>query len=141
MITIKVYGLPAPQGSKRHVGHGVMVESSKAVGPWRERIAHETQSVGKRIQKGAVEVDITFYLPRPKGHYGTGRNSERLKDSAPSRPETTPDVDKLGRAVLDGLVEGGALRNDSQVADLYAHKYYATENFPPGCLIIISELK
>ena len=31
MIEIKVIGLPAPQGSKRHVGHGVMIESSKKV--------------------------------------------------------------------------------------------------------------
>ena len=36
MIEIKVIGLPAPQGSKRHVGHGVMIESSNNVKPWRE---------------------------------------------------------------------------------------------------------
>ena len=38
VITIRVYGTPAPQGSKRHVGRGVMVESSKKVKPWREAV-------------------------------------------------------------------------------------------------------
>ena len=37
-----VHGLPAPQGSKRHVGKGVMVESSKYVKPWREAVKAET---------------------------------------------------------------------------------------------------
>ena len=35
-ITLTVRGLPAPQGSKRHIGRGVMVESSKRVKPWRD---------------------------------------------------------------------------------------------------------
>lgn len=38
MIEITVHGLPAPQGSKRHVGRGVMVESSKNVKPWRSAV-------------------------------------------------------------------------------------------------------
>lgn len=29
-LTVTVLGTPAPQGSKRHVGNGVVVESSKA---------------------------------------------------------------------------------------------------------------
>lgn len=31
--TIIVHGIPAPQGSKRHVGNGVLLESSKMVKP------------------------------------------------------------------------------------------------------------
>ena len=37
-LTFRVYGTPAPQGSKRHVGRGVMVESSKKVAPWRQDV-------------------------------------------------------------------------------------------------------
>ena len=44
MITITVYGMPGPQGSKRFVGtrggRGVMVESSAKVKPWREAVKH-----------------------------------------------------------------------------------------------------
>src|ERR1700676_3259288 len=37
-MKITVRGIPAPQGSKRHVGGGRMIEMSKAVGPWREAV-------------------------------------------------------------------------------------------------------
>ena len=33
-----------------------------------------------------------------------------------------PDIDKIVRATLDGLVAGGALRDDSRVASLVAEK-------------------
>lgn len=39
VVEFFVPGRPAPQGSKRHVGHGIMVESSRDLGPWRERVA------------------------------------------------------------------------------------------------------
>jgi hypothetical protein len=38
LLRVDVYGLPAPQGSKRHVGGGRMIEASKKVGPWREAV-------------------------------------------------------------------------------------------------------
>ena len=37
-IFIPVIGIPAPQGSKRHVGHGIMIENSKRVKPWRQDV-------------------------------------------------------------------------------------------------------
>ena len=108
MITIEVRGLPAPQGSKRHVGRGVMVESSKAVGPWREAVRAETQRHVSKPFGGPVRVDVTFFLPRPKGHYGSGRFAGEIKKSAPLHPSGRPDLDKLLRALLDGLTAGGA---------------------------------
>jgi Holliday junction resolvase RusA-like endonuclease len=71
-------------------------------------------------------VRITFYLSRPK--------------SAPKKkvvPAGRPDIDKLARAVLDGLTEGGAWLDDGQVVTLHASKVYATEDYPPGCTIEI----
>jgi Holliday junction resolvase RusA-like endonuclease len=44
-LVITVFGQPAPQGSKRHVGHGVMVESSKKVKPWRQDVVAAARSV------------------------------------------------------------------------------------------------
>lgn len=139
MIEIIVRGKPAPQGSKRHVGNGRMIEVSKAVGPWREAIRAETQ----RLMDGfssvcPVKVVVWFMLPRPKGHYRTGRNSHLLRDGAPGRPAGTPDLDKLCRAVLDGLTMGGAWKDDGQVVTLIAAKLYATDF--TGCKIEITEL-
>jgi Holliday junction resolvase RusA-like endonuclease len=143
VITIEVRGLPAPQGSKRHVGRGIMVESSRAVGPWREAVRAETQRVMQRLPMfpslldGPVALEITFRLPRPKGHYGTGRNAAQLKPSAPNFPSGRPDLDKLLRALLDGLTAGGAWADDSQVVNLAAWKLYG----PPGVLIQMQQLE
>ena len=137
---IRVNGIPAPQGSKRHVGNGRMIESSKAVGPWREAVRAETQRIMISPLTGPVRVDVAFILPRPKGHYRTGRNAHLLRDAAPARPCGTPDLDKLVRAVLDGLTAGGAWKDDGQVATMAAGKYYADDYERPGCRIRIGEL-
>lgn len=131
-MRVFVPGTPAPQGSKRHVGRGVMVESSKRVGPWRERVALVvsnawTDELGEPmppILAGVpVVLKIRFLFRRPRGHFGTGRNADVLKTGAPRLPATRPDVDKLVRAVLDGMT-GVVLADDAQVAALHAGKEY-----------------
>lgn len=140
-MIITVNGIPAPQGSKRHVGGGRMVEMSKAVGPWREAVRAETQRRRQArtfIEGTPVEVHVTFVLPRPKGHYRTGRNAALLRPAAPKYPAGRPDLDKLARAVLDGLTAGGAWKDDSQVVLLQLAKFYADDD-QPGCTIFIQE--
>ena len=67
---------------------------------------------------------MDFYLPRPQGHYGTGRNAHLVKDDAPARPVTYPDEDKLLRGAQDGMASV-VWRNDSQVVCAVAQKWYA----------------
>jgi crossover junction endodeoxyribonuclease RusA len=142
-VVIRVSGRPAPQGSKRHVGNGRMVEMSKAVGPWREAVRAETQlemwtqGRGGSPLEGPVSVRLRFWLARPVSHYGTGRNRAVVKPSAPRRPAGRPDVDKLARAVLDGLTMGGAFADDSQVVDLQASKWYVADGDAAGCVITV----
>ena len=133
-FTIHVRGIPAPQGSKRHVGNGRMIEMSKAVGPWREAVRAETQHAVPLPLDGPVEVVLTFHVARPKGHYRTGRNAGLLRPGAPGYPASKPDIDKLARAVLDGLTEGGAWKDDGQVVRLVAVKEYGE---PAGAVITI----
>lgn len=139
MIEIIVLGTPAPQGSKRHVGNGRMIEMSKAVGPWREAVRAETQRKVTMPLAGPVAVRVWFMLKRPNGHCRTGRNAHLLRDGAPARPAGTPDLDKLIRAVLDGLTQGGAWKDDAQVVTITAAKHYADQG-PPGCKIEIREV-
>lgn len=139
MIEIVVRGTPAPQGSKRHIGNGRMIESSKAVGPWREAVRAQAQAAVTEPMTGPVKIVLWFYLQRPKGHYRTGRNAHLLRDGAPGRPAGTPDLDKLTRAVLDGLTQGGAWKDDGQVVTLLAAKIYA-DGMPSGCKIEITEV-
>jgi crossover junction endodeoxyribonuclease RusA len=125
MIKITVDGKPAPQGSKTRNRYGAIYEDNKAVAPWREAVRAETQRAAEEPIPGPVAVFVTFRLTRPKSHYRAGRNAGLLRPAAPAYPDGKPDVDKLARAVLDGLTAGGAFWDDAQVVTLAAGKVYA----------------
>lgn len=112
--TLFVPGSPAPQGSKRHVGRGVLIESSAAVGPWRQRVALAAHHAGLRPVAGPVRIDLEFVLPRPKS------TPKRSTPPAIKRP----DLDKLARSILDALT-GIVYHDDAQVVGLYATKRLA----------------
>lgn len=136
-VELRVFGTPAPQGSKRHVGGGRMVEASKKVTPWREAIVAECQRVGLsdlRIDS-PVTVSVTFFLQRPAGHSG----ARGIKASAPLYPAKTPDLDKLVRSTLDGLTQAALWMDDARVVILTAFKTYA-DHTGPGALIRVTEM-
>ena len=142
-LQIRVFGEPAPQGSKRHVGRGIMIESSKKVKPWREAVKYATlatQSDTTTPLDGPVAVMISFYLRRPQGHFGTGRNVGQLRSSAPEYPSVRPDIDKLVRSTLDALGDVNVFTDDSRVVNLLAFKNYATVAQPSGANIVVSGL-
>ena len=156
MITVRVNGRPAPQGSKRHVGGGRMVEMSKAVGPWREAVRTETQAAFRctehrhqqqpgpaRVSFGPLPVSVTlvFSFARPASHYGRRGGQPYLKPAAPPFPAGRPDLDKLARACLDGIVMGGAIADDAQVCELECCKCWCADGQAPGVLITITEMK
>ena len=135
-MKIVVHGIPAPQGSKRHVGNGVMIESSAKVKPWREAVkwaAIEALRTYSPFGPGVpVAATMTFYLPRPKGHYGTGKNASNLKPSAPMFVTTKPDKDKLIRSTFDALGDAGVWVDDAQVVVGTYWKRYADNGAAPG---------
>jgi Holliday junction resolvase RusA-like endonuclease len=137
---ILVLGAPVPQGSK-FLARGRMIDvRSGALNRWRRMIAKAITDKGWHddpILTGPVAAHLTFYLPRPGYHYGTGRNANRLKDTAPVLVDKRPDVDKLSRAVLDAITQSGAWRDDSQVAHLCAEKHYAEQS---GVRIVLNPL-
>lgn len=110
-------GLPAPQGSKRHVGHGVMIESSKNVKPWRESVkwtAFAAVGTGWTPLDGPLWCEMVFSLPRPK--------------SAPKRiqhPDKKPDLSKLIRSTEDALTDAGVWEDDARVVRVLASKVFA----------------
>lgn len=131
-MRIRINGIPAPQGSKRHVGNGVLVESSARVKPWREAVRAETQRWLELDGHSPawpglpLLVDLMFHVPRPA--------------SLPKKvllPAKRPDLDKLVRATLDGLADGGAFPDDAQIVGLTASKHYARDDYPPGVTIYI----
>lgn len=146
-ITITVHGRPAPQGSKRHVGNGIMIESSKAVKPWREDVKNAGLAAmgwGSRpCLDGPLSVSMVFYFPRPASHYGTGRNATRLRPSAPIAPHMPPDLSKLARATEDALTDARVWRDDSRVIEYtrLAKAYLdpAAGRSTPGAVITIQQ--
>lgn len=110
-VTIVVYGNPAPQGSKRFVGvikgHGMMVESSKKVKPWRQDVVAAAREAyaGLSPLDGSLAVRMVFTMPKPAG--------------APKRrrswPNKKPDVSKLARSTEDALTTAGVWADDARV--------------------------
>ena len=136
-LTLRIYGLPGPMGSKRHLGHGVMVESSKKVKPWRSDVmAAVVGAYQGPLIAAPVSVEVVFLFPRPKGHYG----KQGLRASAPLHliSQSAGDIDKLCRSTLDGISAGAGgalLRDDSQVVSLHASKRYCSIGERPGALL------
>ena len=138
MTTIRVFGTPAPQGSKRHVGNGVLIESSAKVKPWRQDVRAAAIEADAHFD-GPVRLTVGFLLRRPASHYRTGKNAHLLRDAAPRHPGKKPDIDKLLRSTLDGLGESGIWRDDAQVVEVAARKLYA-DHEPTGAHITIEPL-
>lgn len=123
-VSFFVPGIPIAQGSKRHVGRGIMVESSKHLKPWRLDVTALAREAHTGPPLEDATVDLIFVFPRPKAHYRTGRNAHLLRPQAPERPIVKPDLDKLCRSVLDSLTAAQAIRDDSTVTGLTARKRY-----------------
>lgn len=153
-LKLRVFGRPAPQGSKkvqRYLpgGRAVLGESSKNVKPWRQSVVYASAALAE--EQGILSllpilhpviVEIEFLFPRPKSHYGTGKNAETLKPSAPywTVSAMDGDLDKICRASIDGLSEssGGLLiKDDKLVVSLSASKRYCATGEHPGANISI----
>ena len=68
-----VLGEPAPQGSKRHVGHGILLEQSKKVKPWREAIKYafyEKYGTPQPLD-GAISLILAFTVKIGRAHVWT----------------------------------------------------------------------
>jgi Holliday junction resolvase RusA-like endonuclease len=89
------------------------------------------------LHSGPIAVAIAFFLPRPKAHYRTGVNADKLRRSAPLVPTTAPDIDKLVRGTLDGL-SSIVIRDDSQIVWIQAYKGYADQS-QVGARIMVTD--
>ena len=129
-LSFFVPGKAAAQGSKRHVGRGVMVEMSKDLPAWRTAVADAARTAhqGRPPIDGPVAVALTVYVQRPK--------ATRFK-TYPAGPK---DLDKQQRAVGDALTASGVIRDDARIVHWDAWKRWATEDTPPGAHITITEL-
>jgi len=119
----KGFGFVRKNGPKAGtIGVNITNDNVKAKG-WARIVADAARLayVGPATE-GPVRVEVTFYLPRPKGH----SNKRGLRPGAPRYPiaKERDDTDKLVRCALDALT-GIAWVDDSQVVQIAAAKRYA----------------
>lgn len=113
MITFEVKGQPIPQGSMKVIHGRVIHSQGSALASWRSAIALAAKQAGAKPHSEAVMIEMIFTFVKPK-------TVTRLD------PSVAPDLDKLVRAVLDGLT-AIAYRDDGQVTNLWATKEYGPE--------------
>ena len=135
VVTFFVNGVPQPQGSKTGFvqgGRAVIVDKNpKLLKPWRAEIGRVAAAAWAEYGPGspldgAVQVKAVFVFERPKS----------VKREHPS---VRPDVDKLARALLDGITDAGAVwKDDSQVTRLDVRKRYGSA---PGVLVTVEGIE
>jgi Holliday junction resolvase RusA-like endonuclease len=143
MITFFVPGIPIAKGSakaffNKGMKHAVVVQDNAArQKPWASMISYCAQEAGCCLSPSAIAITLHFTMPRPKSHYGTGKNAAILKRFVPDYHTAKPDLDKLIRCVKDALT-GVAWKDDSQVC--FMGEVWKKYGETPGVLIKIEEV-
>lgn len=139
-ITFRVHAIPKPQPRPRATirGKHAAVYNPSDADDWKGSVARAAMK-HRPDEPIAYPVYLTieFVLPRPRGHYGTGRNAGILKPSAPFWCATKPDLDNLEKSVMDALTDIGMWDDDSLVVEKETSKCYAANAQCVGATITI----
>ena len=143
-LTVDIEGVPVAQGSlvSNGYGRGLRHSNDKALKPWRYIVS---QTISQARPKDwdpskPVSVTATFRFPRPQAHYGTGKNANNLKPSAPEHHFVKPDLDKAARSIGDAIEQSGLVRGDQQICSWNIAKRYCHDNETPGVLLTLISL-
>ncbi len=146
MIHIEVLGIPRPGGSKtpgqnKKTGKLFVRPSNPNTAVWRSEVtqAASLQYAGPLLS-GPVKMTYEFLFPRPKKHFGTGKNAQKLKDAAPRWHVTKPDLTKIIRSTEDALT-GIVWKDDCLVCKRLESKRYCYEGERPGVRLTIEEIQ
>ena len=93
-------------------GKGIMLDTNPQLKSWRACVSQACPM--EAPLNGPVALKLEFRFSRPKSHYGSKNKEPYLKSDAPYYKTSTPDADKLARAILDSLT-GIAYIDDAQV--------------------------
>lgn len=132
MIRIQAHGIPRPKGSTRAFVVGrraVITEANTHTRAWVQTMRDAARAVvGDTLPfptGTAVAVAATFLMRRP----------QRLARHTTAHL-TTPDVDKLLRALLDAMT-GVIWTDDKQVTSVTGGKRYTQADEQPGVIVDI----
>lgn len=131
-VEFTVYGTPQPKGSARAFKRGqriIVTSDNPSLAKWESVVRFEAQRIvakDPRLFEGAVELAVTFHLPRPASVSAKRR----------PHPTTRPDLSKAIRGIEDPL-SGVLFRDDAQVVAIKASKVYT--DGPAKAVITISD--
>jgi len=126
MPEIEVMSPPVPKARPRF-GRG-RVFTPRGTELAEHRIRQVWIEAGYGPQPGALYVEVLARMARPLKHFG---RRGALLPSAPRWPAVKPDVDNLGKTVMDAL-KGAAFADDGQIVRLYLAKVYVREGESPS---------
>lgn len=140
-ISFSVFGEPRPQGSGKliRVGAKAIKKQDPNFARWRNAVVEKALDAVVEHQwepsYWACLLDIEFVFPTPKS-----RPKWQVRDFGLSKYNGT-DVDKLVRAIGDGLTISRIVDDDRQFSDLRARKRYRRDDTEPtGAHITVIEL-
>jgi crossover junction endodeoxyribonuclease RusA len=125
-LEVVVRGQPITKGSHQTFNGKVVAHDPKGLKRWEGQVEAAARLAARRQgwvcpdKRTAVAV-TQFYvvLPRPKKHYGTGKNAGVLRADAPTwvteRGANRGDIEKFMRSVFDPLTRAGVLYDDAQI--------------------------
>ncbi len=142
-VTFWVPGTPRPGGSKRaflhrKTGKLIVTEDCARSKDWRTAVSWAAVEAmrGKPPLDGPLSLHHEFFMPRPKGHYGSGKKCYTLRASAAWYPDKKPDYGKLARSTDDALT-GIVWRDDSQIVEAAILKRYGPRT---GARIVVERM-
>ena len=121
-------GTPIQQGSKTGFSpkgtNKVQMtdQNAKDLKPWRATVTRLTPV--PLTFDCPIYVEATFVMPRPK--------QPRF-----DVPAVVPDIDKLTRALFDGITDAGLWKDDSRVVRMLIAEEYASDNNPAGVHVLV----
>lgn len=126
MVEFTIPGDPVPQGRPRAARNGrrIVMYDPKDSREYKQYVSLiARQHAPKTLLEGPLSVRMKIYRQIPKS---TTKKDRALIFEGKKRPITKPDTDNYTKSVLDAL-NGIIYKDDSQVTDLYASKYYSDD--------------
>lgn len=150
-LDVFVRGIPRTEGSTK-LRRGKITHDDPDLQHWRGNIYAALLPLWRKPDgsklaplDGPIRVDLTFFAHIPdRRRYWPVIDWLVRSLTSPTHWAATPgrmDVEKLARAVFDGVTSAGVWKDDGLVVELTARKYFAAPpDLPPGVRIRIEAI-
>ena len=142
MIKFTIYGKPVALKRHRPSARGGYYDPSSK--DKKDILLQIAKYRPKQPLAGDISLKVTFYMPRPKSHYRTGKRSHVRKAKAPVFHSVKPDLDNLVKLISDCIGNRTFIVDDSQICALSAIKVYSDDldwnNDHPRTEVVIEEI-